>query len=73
MGINKNLIVPVLVWIGVVGAVLVIVTHLTGCAAITEEKVWQRVCYEQFLGKADNGLLVVRHYCVSEEALKGEK
>lgn len=38
----------------------------TGCAT-NEEEVWHRVCYEQFLGKDERGLFVVRHFCIKEQ------
>ena len=40
---------------------------LSGCA-MAEEQVWQRVCYEQYLGKSDHGLVIVRHFCIREDA-----
>lgn len=39
-----------------------------GCATTEEEVAWQRICYEQLLGKDERGLVVVRHFCVKEEA-----
>ncbi len=45
---------------------------LSGCAApvAAEATIWQGVCFEEYLGKADNGMSVVRHYCVSEAAVQ---
>ena len=54
-------VLPWLIW----GLIVVSIILLPmGCA--TEDEVWHRVCYEQFLGKSEDGKLVVRHYCVRE-------
>lgn len=63
------LIIPALIWLGGIIGLGMLLVGLSGCAT-TEEEVWQRVCYEQFMGKSERGLMVVRHFCVKEEALK---
>lgn len=47
-------------------AIALLLIPLGGCAT-TEEEIWQRVCYEQLMGKSEEGLLVVRHFCIKEE------
>lgn len=64
------LIIPAILWFISIIFSIGVVLLLTGCATPQEEEVWHRVCYEQFIGKDERGLMVVRHFCVKEEALK---
>lgn len=62
---DRRLLVPRLIVLIVLGALGMAL--LLGCAAVPEdEEVWHRICYEQPIGRADNGLTVVRHFCVRE-------
>lgn len=54
----------------VIGAAFLVIAMLLsslGCAS-KDEKPWAMLCYEQPLGLAENGMLVVRHFCAKEGA-----
>lgn len=58
-----------LAWLVVLALFAAALVAISGCAT-QEETVWHRICYEQYLGKDERGLLVVRHFCVKPEEVE---
>lgn len=61
-GYKPGLIIPALIWLGVIVASIVIALMLTGCA-----QTFQGTCALEVLGKTDSGFTVVRTYCEAKE------
>lgn len=64
---DRDILRPRLIAVLILGA-LAMALLLPGCASQpVEEEMWHRICYEQPIGRTENGLIVVRHFCVKEE------
>jgi hypothetical protein len=63
-----------LISVGVGALFLLGVLGLAGCAAAEapENRPWEGVCLEQYIGKTPEGLAVVSHLCVPKQALEAK-
>jgi hypothetical protein len=59
---KPRLIIPALIWLGVIISSIVIALMLTGCA--TES--FQGLCAIQQTGQTDSGVPVIRVYCEAQ-------
>lgn len=59
----RPIILPLIIWIGVILAVLVLMAGLSGCATTEESK----VCFMKLLGQTEQGYSVVVQSCMTPE------
>lgn len=64
---KPRLIIPVLLWLAILGVLIGSGFLLNGCATQAKEEIVAQVCYLRFMGKTEEGYTVVMQACQSPE------